>query len=180
MPKGRRPYLGGLLLGITVARRSCVVEAPALLRLVSPGNTTQRFPPLLGRRCGSSVISVPFAQRYPHPQVGPGVRIRFPPPKSLRTLSPTRDERPERYRRNFIHLLLALTRQSDSYSLHGVFQQATRAPFSVRSGTINLLYSRPGPSFSHILTKIAGCPGRTWQRARVVSLYSVGPWTILR
>jgi hypothetical protein len=52
MPKGRRPYLGGLLLGITVARRSCVVEAPALLRLVSPGNTTQRFPPLLDRRCG--------------------------------------------------------------------------------------------------------------------------------
>jgi hypothetical protein len=34
----------------------------------------------------NSVISVPFAQRVPHPQVGPGVRIRFPPAASQHKL----------------------------------------------------------------------------------------------
>jgi MFS family permease len=34
-------------------------------------------------RSRTLVISVPFAQRDPHPQVGPGVRIRFPPAASL-------------------------------------------------------------------------------------------------
>jgi hypothetical protein len=30
-----------------------------------------------------------FAQRDPHPQVGPGARIHFPPARSLRTIGPT-------------------------------------------------------------------------------------------
>jgi hypothetical protein len=36
-----------------------------------------------------SVFPSRFAQRDPHPQVGPGVRIRFPPAASLQTFGPS-------------------------------------------------------------------------------------------
>jgi hypothetical protein len=79
-------------------------------------------------------------------EVGPAVRIRFAPPKSRRTLGPTRDERPEWYRRNFIHLLLALTEGSKHHRLPislaewvGVEARHFEPPGELRTGNITPL-----------------------------------------